>query len=372
MTDVREATPAELERWDDTAVRVPGGHAYQSRAWAAHRASQGWRARHLIIDDEHPALVLERRWPLIGGAGAYIPRGPVVGVDGASAAIDRLAALADWLGANGVDVVATDAEVPAADRAYGEGLTRLGFRPIPEIQPSRHRISLALARDTDDSAVRAGLTKSTRQRVDGAERDGIVVVRHDRAGWTGGHPLFHAPTPATPVVVPLATFADLLTAAGRRLGFRFGPREAFLAWWEAAHAAGLLVYLEARTDAEPERTLGGLILYRHGERLTTVHSADAEGVRDTHPGVMHLLRWRAIQLAIREGCAEMDLGGVDVGPDHREPAAGEPLAGLYEHKRSYGASWLAMTGAHERVLRPWRYGLGRISSKVARITGRTI
>ena len=44
---------------------------------------------------------------------------------------------------------------------------------------------------------------------------------------------------------------------------------------------------------------------------------------------MHLLRWRAIQLAIREGCDEMDLGGVDVGPDHREPGEGDPMAGLY-------------------------------------------
>ena len=37
-----------------------------------------------------------------------------------------------------------------------------------------------------------------------------------------------------------------------------------------------------------------------------------------------LLRWRAIQLAIREGCTEMDLGGVDIAPYHREPVDGEP------------------------------------------------
>jgi lipid II:glycine glycyltransferase (peptidoglycan interpeptide bridge formation enzyme) len=84
---------------------------------------------------------------------------------------------------------------------------------------------------------------------------------------------------------------------------------------------------------------------------------------------MHLLRWRAIQLAIREGCLEMDLGGVDTGPDHREPSEGEPMAGLYEHKRSFGATWLAMTGAHQRVLSPWRYGLGRVAARLARLAG---
>ena len=143
-----------------------------------------------------------------------------------------------------------------------------------------------------------------------------------------------------PVAPSLATFADLLTAAGRRLGFRFGPREVFLDWWEAAHAAGLLVYLEARDGGRARRTLGGLILYRHGERLTTVHSADAAGVRDTHPGVMHLLRWRAIQLAIREGRTEMDLGGVDVGPDHREPAPASRWPGCTSTSgRSVRAGW---------------------------------
>ena len=39
-------------------------------------------------------------------------------------------------------------------------------------------------------------------------------------------------------------------------------------------------------------------------------------------------------------------------PDERaEPVDGEPMFGLYEHKRSFGAQWVEMTGAHERVIR---------------------
>jgi lipid II:glycine glycyltransferase (peptidoglycan interpeptide bridge formation enzyme) len=85
---------------------------------------------------------------------------------------------------------------------------------------------------------------------------------------------------------------------------------------------------------------------------------------------MHLLRWRAIQLAIREGRSEMDLGGVDIGPDHQEPAAGDPTAGLYEHKRSFGATWVGLVGAYEWIGHPWRYRVGRVTSAVARRTGR--
>ena len=365
----REATPSELADWDRRAVEAPGGHVYQSRAWAEQRARLGWRPLYTMLGGDHAALVLLRPFPWIGGASAYVPRGPIVDPGESDAAVaGRMTGLADWLAGRGVDVVAMDAEIPATRSGVAGALRAAGFHPIPEIQPSRHRISLALAPDTDDAAVRAGIAKSTRQRIAGAERDALVITRYDEAGWPGDHPLFDRPV--RPLEDALGAFATLLEGTGERRGFRFGPRQVFVDWWRAAHAAGLLVYLEARDDRDADRPLGGLILYRHGQRLSTVHSADAPGIRDTHPGVMHLLRWRAIQLAIREGRTEMDLGGVDVGPEHREPVKGDAMAGLYEHKRSFGASWVAMIGAQERVIRPWRYGAGRLTTRAARLVAR--
>ena len=47
-------------------------------------------------------------------------------------------------------VVASDAEIPTAT-GYSERLAEIGFKPIEEIQPSRHRVSLPLAgRAADD------------------------------------------------------------------------------------------------------------------------------------------------------------------------------------------------------------------------------
>jgi lipid II:glycine glycyltransferase (peptidoglycan interpeptide bridge formation enzyme) len=167
----------------------------------------------------------------------------------------------------------------------------------------------------------------------------------------------------------LRRFYELLRATGDRRGFGFAGPDEFVPWWTRALAAGHLVYLEAREGAVDGDVLGGLVLYRHGRRLSTQHSGDRAERRRDHPGAMHLLRWRAIQLALAEARTEMDLGGVDVAGARREPVEGEPTYGLYEHKRSFGARWVALAGAQERVARPWRYALGRGMAKVARTAG---
>jgi peptidoglycan pentaglycine glycine transferase (the first glycine) len=366
--NVGEAAPTTPEAgadWDRRTVQAPGGHVYQSLAWAEHRRASGWRPRFLRFDDGFAVLALERSWPFIGGSSAYVPRGPIAAGEAAQVTAERLAAVTDHLAGQGVDVVASDAELPA-DTGYGERIREAGFRPIPEIQPSRHRISLPLPMDSTDDDIRAGFGKSTRQRINGAERAGLRVARYDTAGWTDDAGLFEGPT--RPLGEALHGFYSMLESTGGRRGFHFGPRGAFVPWWQLAHDRGLLVYLEVNDDAG--RSIGGLILYRHGQRLTTVHSADRTGARSDHPGLMHLLRWRAIQLAMRERCTEMDLGGVDIGPYHHEPVDGEPMFGLYEHKRSFGAQWVEMTGAHERVVRPWRYRAGRAAARVARLVRR--
>ncbi len=365
--EVRAAGPRELEAWDDLTVHPGGGHVLQSMAWARHRAASGWRPHHLVLGDGSAVLALERPWPLIGGGSAYLPRGPIP-AGSVEAMVARLDAVTGWLGAAGVDVVASDAEILAGS-GYPALVQAAGFQPIDEIQPSRHRYTLVLGHGADEAARFAGIAKSTRQRIRAAERDLMSVVRYDRGGdaaSAGPGEGFRAL--AEPIEVALDRFYDLLLTTGERRHFGFGPRAGFTAWWKAAHSAGHLLLLELRTATD--EPIAGLILYRHGGRLSTVHSADDATTRSTHPGALHLLRWRALQLAIREGCAELDLGGVDVAGARREPQPGEPMYGLAEHKRAFGATWLELAGAHERVLRPGRYVAGRIATRLVRLVGR--
>jgi serine/alanine adding enzyme len=369
VSATREATAAELDGWDARAVDAPGGHVYQSRAWAEHRRASGWRPRFFVFADGGRVMSLERPWPVIGGGSAYIPRGPApAGVDGAVLAA-RQVAVSDALATLGIDVVAADPEVPASDEAFATAIRDAGFSPIEEIQPSRHRITLPLNDGVDEPLAFGHLAKSTRQRIRAAEEAGLAVVRHDRdAGTDGAGEGFVAP--AESVDVALDRFYDLLLATGERRQFTFGPRAGFVGWWRAALAAGHLVYLEVRDGGPRGTPLAGLVLYRHGGRLSTVHSGDRAETRKTHPGALHLARWRAIQLAIRESATEMDLGGADLPGARREPVEGEPMWGLYQHKVGFGGQWLALTGAHERVYRSRRYAAGRLTARVARLVRR--
>ena len=371
---VRELEERELDGWDASAVDVPGGHVLQSRAWAEHRAASGWVPRFLAVGSLR-ALALARPWPWLPGGSAYLPRGPVGqgtpwvaghASDDEVAIGAGLAGIAAHLAAQGIDVVAADPEVAAGDHGYREALDAAGFHAIAEIQPSRHRMALDLPADGDAEAVMNGVAKATRQRIRRAERDGVCVLRWDAATTELAGTVRPDEEPAT----ALDRFYGLLRATGDRRGFTFAGPSEFTAWWRRAHAAGHLVYLEAREGEPSGDVLGGLVLYRHGRRLSTAHSGDRAERRRDHPGAMHLLRWRAIELALAERRTEMDLGGVDVAGARRPPEPGEPTHGLYEHKRSFGAEWVALAGAQERVVRPWRYTAGRAASRIGRVIGR--
>ena len=370
---MREARPDELADWDAQTVDTPGGHVYQSRAWAEHRRTSGWQPRFLVADGGGAVLALTRPWLLVGGGSAYLPRGPVAaaGEFDSAALAGRLVQAAEILATDGIDVVAADPEVPAADPVFRAAIVRAGFHPIGELQPSRHRVSLPLGSGADEATVFDDVAKSTRQRIRAAERDGVSVTRHDtRLGADGVGDGFV--TPAEPIGAALDRFYDLLLETGERRQFSFGPRAGFVAWWTAAHAAGHLILLEARSVDAPitDGLVAGLVLYRHGDRLSTVHSGDHAATRKAQPGALHLLRWRAIQLAIREGRAEMDLGGVDIAGARGEPQEGDPLYGLYQHKRAFGGRWLELTGAHERVFDARGYRLGRLAGRAARLVRR--
>jgi lipid II:glycine glycyltransferase (peptidoglycan interpeptide bridge formation enzyme) len=66
-----------------------------------------------------------------------------------------------------------------------------------------------------------------------------------------------------------------------------------------------------------------------------------------------------MRIAMGERRTIMDLGGVDVRGARRRPRPEEPEHGMLMFKESFGANWVDLAGAHERVIRPARYAIGR-------------
>jgi lipid II:glycine glycyltransferase (peptidoglycan interpeptide bridge formation enzyme) len=373
VIEYHEAGEGELAGWDALTVEPAGGHVLQSLAWARYRAGAGWQPRFLLGSDGSGVLALTRPWPLVGGASAYISRGPVP-TAGTDVLAERLDAATRWLTQRGIDVVASDAQIPA-DSGYPAAVAKRGFHPIEEIQPARHRMSVPLPAGTAEEDALGRASKQTRQRIRKAESDGLEIVRYDRVAQPAGE-VSRAGIgdgfvwPDRDVNDALGEFYDLLIATAERRQFDVLSRGRFLDWTTSAFTAGQLLYLEARgtranaTGASPP--VAGLVIYRHGRRLSTFLSGDRDDAREQHPGAFHLLRWRAIQLAIREGRAEMDLDGADLPGARRIPHEGDAAYGLYQHKKSFGAEWVELSGAQERVARPARYAIGRLAARLLR------
>jgi hypothetical protein len=374
---LRDASEADLREWDERAVDGPGGSVWQSLAWGEHAARSGWQVRHFAYDDGLPLLVFERRWPVLPGGSAYLPRGPIGAGEDPARTVERLVLAAEHLASGGVDVVATDAEIPAAS-GYPGLLRDAGFRPIEEIHPSRHTMTASL--DGGSAGAWERIAKTTRQGIGSARRRGLVVRRLDVRAATAP-----APDMADGLVAPppdrldaaaravFGPFHGLLAETGTRRGFKIGSRDGAIAWWIAALRAGHLTYLEVRDVApaddweDPAGTLlGGAILFRQGGRLTYAHSGDRADLRGLHPGVSHLLLWEGMRIGAAEGCAEFDLGGVDIAGARGLPIPGDRMWGLYEFKRAFGGRWVELTGTYERAARPRRYATGRALAALAR------
>ncbi|HZM73458.1 MAG TPA: hypothetical protein VFC71_08760 [Candidatus Polarisedimenticolia bacterium] len=364
IAEPHEATADELADWDAHTVEPEGGDVYQSRAWAEYRARHGWTPRFIVFPDDYRLLALTRPWPVVGGAGAYISRGPLALGEPPETTAARLIVASRWLAAQGVDVVSSDAEIPTGV-GYAERLAKAGFRSIEEIQPARHRMAVDLA-GLDEDALFARLHSTTRRWIRDAQKAELRVIRYDRAVGADGDPGegFERP-PSDDRAAVEAVFGrlhEILVETAARRSFGLGGRGPFLDWTRLGFEAGHIVLFETlQPDGEP---LGAAMFYRHGRRLTFSHGGDRAATRGRVRGVAHLQQWRAMQLALREGRTEMDLGGVDVPGIRRQPREGEAMHGLWRFKDALGARWIEQVGNLEWVARPWRYAAGRVALRL--------
>ena len=336
-------TPAATRRTETTRVTVAGeadrasassrrlGRAGRSTARAAtstsrgrgraHRAAIGWRPRYLVVRRRLRASSrCSGRGRSIGGCSAYVPRGPISAGDAPSATAARLVA------------VAALARRPGRGRRRRRR-ARCPPRPATPALLARGRLppdrgdpavappdALPLAGADEEPAFERDREVDPAADPRSAESSGVVVVRHDARLGRGGPGRGLQPRHGSRRRSRSTASTTCCSRPASGAASRSGRARRSSAGGRPPSGPATSSYLEAQ--APGGYPLAGLLLYRHGRRLTTVHCGDHEAARRDHPGALHLLRWRAIQLAIAEGRDEMDLGGVDVAGARREPRRG--------------------------------------------------
>ena len=373
----RLATPAELADWDEHAVAPPNGHVYQSLAWGEYRAAHGRPVWHLVFDDGFRMLVVGRDRPVVGGGWAYATRGPIPD-EHAVLTATRAAAAAELLANEGLDSFTVDGETPAAS-GLGRFLQARGFKPVEEVQTSRHRMDVNLgpvdAHNSDEKTIFGSFGATTRNNIRQAERHGLRVKRLDAGGGRAEHE-YDSPgilegleevglEDAADTERMLRGFYVMLDATAERRGFALASEDAFLDWSKRALAAGHMFYLQAEHDVDGP--VAGAVFYRHGHRLTYSLAGDRAELRKAHPGAVRLLVWRGIQIALDERRLSVDLGGVDTESARGRPDKGDPNYGMYQFKESFGARWVELTGAHQRTMRPMRNLAGKLIGRLTSI-----
>ncbi len=373
----RHATASELADWDEHTVASPYGHVYQSLAWGEYRAAHGRPVWHIVFDDGFRMLVVGRDRSMVGGGWAYATRGPIPEEHPVLTAT-RAAAAADLLADEGLDAFTVDGETPAAS-GLGRLLEARGFKPVEEVQASRHRMDVYLgpvdAHNSDEQTIFGSFGATTRNNIRQAERHGLRVKRLDAGG---GRAEFQYEGSGILEEIEqvgldddgrtdrmLRGFYVMLDATAERRGFALASEDAFLDWSKRALAGGHMFYLQA--DHDIDGPVAGAVFYRHGHRLTYSLAGDRAELRKTHPGAVRLLVWRGIQIALDERRQSVDLGGVDTEGARGRPDKGDPTYGMYQFKESFGARWVELTGAHQRTMRPMRNLAGRLIGRLTSI-----
>ncbi len=323
---MRDATPAEIDRWDELVTANPdGGHVLQSRAWGEFKRGRGWEPHYRIAEngpDRLAILFLRRHIPGLGNLW-YSPRGPGV------ADPNQLGPLADDLRSlRSAFLVKIDPELEAA--ADTSAWPRAGILKAPtEVQPSIATILVDL-RPSEEQII-GSFKPKCRYNIRLAARHGVEVRR--------------APVDEQTVDV----MYRLMGATQRRARFILRPRDYFASYWRLQHAAGNGDLFFA---SHGEEVLAGCFVTHFGRKAWY---KDGGSSRSHHELMApYLLQWEVMRWLRGRGVHTYDLVAVprpaDMSPDH-------PFAGLYRFKSGFNERVTEFVGAWDLPLGQRRYRL---------------
>jgi len=301
--------------WDQLLARWPWANLLQSRGWGEVQDRSGWRTHRVLVETGAgplPVTALITRTGIPGVNRLYVPRGPVCApddIDGFNLVLSRLRTLGRNCSAAVLDL---ELPWPRAALPQGHPVTRL----LPTAAHQPLATSIVDLRPSPE-AIMASFHSKTRYNVRLAERRGVEVRE-----------------------VSLAELSRCVRATEARQRIHL-PADAHLGHVRAClgEAASLL---GAVVEGE---VVSAVMLARFGSQVVYLYGGSTERHRQAMPN--HLLHWRAMMQARKEGCVSYDLWGVP-----EEDRADHPWHGLDQFKRGFGGAMVEYAGCWRDQLRP--------------------
>jgi peptidoglycan pentaglycine glycine transferase (the first glycine) len=321
---------AELHAWrvtDPAAwnafVEAAPFHAFpQLWEWGEVRAMSGWRPIRVAIGPSQGeplagAQLLLRRLPLLGWHLAYVPRGPVGGLDD-PAIRDGLVGALRALGRE--ERIATVRSDPEAEQStpYGQALQADPWRSAPKVQPPTTRV---IDLTVGEEALRADLKRKHRQYVNKAERAGVTIERLDGT------------TPAEVIGPALADFNRIYGSTADRAGFVARQPSYYERVWSLFAPTGRVRLAFALLDGKRVATI---YHFTCGDRAVEAYGGMTDAGADARAN--YLLKWAAIAQFARDGFAVYDMWGLATG-------------GIRQFKEGFGGREVTYVGARDLALR---------------------
>jgi lipid II:glycine glycyltransferase (peptidoglycan interpeptide bridge formation enzyme) len=227
---------------------------------------------------------------------AYAPRGPV------PATIEAVSELVEWAHSRRLAMLRVEPEGPPD---LGDVLGARGFRR-GELSEPRHTLIVTL---DDDERLLASFHAGTRHKIRKAARSGVVIEES----------------------TDIDELARQIEITYRRHNVRMN---AGLARALYHHLPASRIYV-ARYGGE---ILAAILIVEHGRRAYYLAGGSSGLRRELMPN--HLLQWRAMGDAYRDGCVDYDLVGM---PPPNEP--NHPWHGLYQFKSGFGGTEVEYAGS---------------------------
>lgn len=328
--EVREATPAEIARWDDFVVAADdGGDVWRGLDNAKAKETLGYSIRYLFVGDD-AVTVHVKNVPLLGQLW-IVPSGP----SGTSLdeVLPKTRALAAHAAAHGAFVLRIDPRV-RADDSVRDRLRGEGFRAAGMFTPNQHTVVLDLS--GGEEAVLASLSKNARRAIKRADRDGVVVER----------------VPATDENCDI--MYEMLAATGSG---RFGVRSrdycrfAYQRYAEQGNGQMFFAKVDGQVHAASfEILLGNKSLGLHGGSIRRDGEAAKNGLGSRGTG--HALQWEVLRWAIERGATSYDMCGTP--PSWEADNPDNYFYGIGKFKRSFRDEVIDYTGAWDVALDSWK------------------